>query len=269
MSANRSHDLRRITNPSFDNDSAIGRVRLPRQEQERAAVAAFLVAFVSSGGNSRTARRAGVKAFVSDLGFRARTWRPTGTAPTFPTGTGIPELHQIFQGTILSGLFPSPQSYLRWVNGFAGGSLAEQLKWTGRCPPTRAQIRASGIVAEAIKAAQADAAAFRNKNGFWVEHGGWILWKVGSRRRFVFVVKEPAIGSAHAPYTPRNRRLGYSLTHDEWLAIYLDALKLDKSGFDDGLLYIRKRPGLPLLEGSTLRFRITRCCPESRVTLTM
>jgi len=106
----------------------------------KAAVVAFVTAFIT-GGNFRTARRDAIRAFVSDLGFRTRTWRPTGTPPTFPTGTGRPALHQIFQGTILSGLFPSPSSFLSQVNGWAGGTLLSQLEaevdkgygWWGPC----------------------------------------------------------------------------------------------------------------------------------------
>jgi RHS repeat-associated protein len=94
----------------------------------KAAVVAFVVAFVGSGGDFKKARRAATRAFVSSFGFETRVWRPTGTAPTFPTGSGGPALHQIFQGTILSVLFPSPQSYLRFVNGFAGGTILGQLQ---------------------------------------------------------------------------------------------------------------------------------------------
>jgi hypothetical protein len=84
----------------------------------KAAVVAFVTAFIT-GGNFRTARMEAIRAFVSDLGFRTRTWRPMGTPPTFPTG-GV-TLSQIFQGTILAPLFPGPQDMFRFIipiNGF-------------------------------------------------------------------------------------------------------------------------------------------------------
>ena len=58
----------------------------------KAALKAFVVAFVSSGGNFRTARRAAVRAFVSDLGFRTRTWNTPqwnpNAVPILGNGTG-------------------------------------------------------------------------------------------------------------------------------------------------------------------------------------
>jgi hypothetical protein len=48
-----------------------------------------------------------------------------GTPPTFPVG-GI-SLSEIFQGTILSIFFPGSKDILRWVQGFAGGSLGAAL----------------------------------------------------------------------------------------------------------------------------------------------
>jgi hypothetical protein len=41
-----------------------------------------------------------------------------------------------------------------------------------------------------------------------------------------------AFSSNPGMFSPRNRRLRYSLTHEEWLALFFDALGVDKSGFD-------------------------------------
>src|SRR6185436_1911632 len=89
------------------------------------AVFTFLQTLVTTGGNFHAALIAGLAAGVADflkqLGWPSKGyWHSRiGTPPTFPV-SGV-TLSQIFQGTILAGLFPSPQDSLRWVipiNGF-------------------------------------------------------------------------------------------------------------------------------------------------------
>jgi RHS repeat-associated protein len=85
------------------------------------AVIAGLVAFVMSGFNIGAGIAVFAADFAAQLGIQSQGyWRSQiGTPPTFPTA-GI-TLSQIFQGTILSRLFPSPQDLWKYVipiNGF-------------------------------------------------------------------------------------------------------------------------------------------------------
>lgn len=85
------------------------------------AVIAGLVAFVMSGFNIGAGIAMFAADFAAQLGMQSQGyWRSRiGTPPTFPAA-GI-TLSQIFQGTILARLFPSPQDLLKYVipiNGF-------------------------------------------------------------------------------------------------------------------------------------------------------
>ena len=83
----------------------------------KAAVVAFVVAFVGSGGNFRIARRAAIKAFVSDLGFQTRTWHtPQWNPNAIPIlGRGATDLsrHIIYNLTNQSGRVPLTGDALR------------------------------------------------------------------------------------------------------------------------------------------------------------
>jgi hypothetical protein len=85
------------------------------------AVIAGLIAFVMSGFNIGAGLAVYAADFAQQLGWNNQGyWRTRiGTPPTFPSA-GI-TLSQIFQGTILSRLFPSPQDLWKYVvpiNGF-------------------------------------------------------------------------------------------------------------------------------------------------------
>jgi hypothetical protein len=84
------------------------------------AVIAGLIAFVMSGFNLGAGIAVFAADFAAQLGIQNQGyWYTRGTPPTFPVG-GV-TLSQIFHGTILASLFPSPQDLMKFVipiNGF-------------------------------------------------------------------------------------------------------------------------------------------------------
>lgn len=81
-------------------------------------------------------------------------------------------------------------------------SIDSQKPYTGPCPPTREVLAASITVREAFKEAFKRAEVFRSLHGYWVEHGGWIYWKRGTRNTFAYYIKEPAVSPPLPPDYP-------------------------------------------------------------------
>jgi RHS repeat-associated protein len=77
--------------------------------------------------------------------------------------------------------------------------LCPEDEYKGPCPPSRKTIAGSSALKNGIKEAQ-DKAAERAKSKGWVEHGGWIIWKRGTRNTFTYLVKEPATLPQNAPF---------------------------------------------------------------------
>lgn len=69
------------------------------------------------------------------------------------------------------------------------------------CPPTRDVIVQSPALKDGIKEAQEKAAKLAGSIGF-IEHGGWILWKTGTKNKFTYLVKDPKtrFNSPPSPY---------------------------------------------------------------------
>lgn len=82
----------------------------------------------------------------------------------------------------------------------------DSASYTGPCPPTSDVIYKSPVLTEAVKEAQKQAALARDigRTPGWIEHGGWILWKIGTRSLFKYLIKDPR----HALNTPE----GYEFT---------------------------------------------------------
>lgn len=95
-----------------------------------------------------------------------------GTPPTFPVG-GI-SLSEIFQGTILSIFFPNNRDILRWVQGFAGGTLGEALARMQRPNPN--------CIVNAVEGAKGLARPFGNvgPNGIIGHDGVHVVAAAGS-----------------------------------------------------------------------------------------
>lgn len=76
----------------------------------------------------------------------------------------------------------------------------DSASYTGPCPPSSDVIYKSPVLTEAVKEAQKQADLDRDadRTPGWIEHGGWILWKVGTRNKFKYLIKDPR----HARNTP-------------------------------------------------------------------
>ena len=129
-----------------------------------------------------------------------------------------------------------------------GNLLKPQLDSTpynGPCPPSADVIYKSPVLKEAIKEAYKQAAWARDnrRTPGWIEHGGYILWKRGSKNQFKYLIKEPR--------TSLNTPPGYEFTDSstrvwlidpptppsgwEWVAIFHihpDASGMNADGSD-------------------------------------
>lgn len=61
----------------------------------------------------------------------------------------------------------------------------------GPCPPTQDVIFQSSALKQGIEKAQENAAKLAETGIGFIEHGGWILWKQGTKNKFTYLVKDP------------------------------------------------------------------------------
>jgi RHS repeat-associated protein len=107
---------------------------------------------------------------------------------------------------------------------------ADSASYTGPCPPTSDVIHKSAVLTEAVREAQKQANLARDTGTTpgWIEHGGWILWKIGTRNVFKYLIKEPR-HSRNSPAGYEFLDSGYRVwLHEppappkgwEWIAIF-------------------------------------------------
>ena len=76
------------------------------------------IAFITSGLDPKVFVAVFVAEFLKEMGWPSQGWLPSvrrGTPPTFPTRSIRIPTSEIFAGTILAPLFPSPQDRLRYI----------------------------------------------------------------------------------------------------------------------------------------------------------